>query len=353
MNAPTVLGFTRKQLFDYFVLTIDLLYEKEQVDVDQPKYKYENFFNDSSYITPLVGGGASEYYSAQSSKSWFDPDRDITDSLRVLEKEPVYQALSKSSSIKSAFDTYKKLPVPEGSGNDCNESALGSDFVERLKSSGKSDLVAGYIDGLKRLRFQYLDFSRFCGYVALNYSVYLFDTENLINMRKNQKTPVQIRDALLGVKPRFASKNTSFNGPLIKMIDLIESGHGLVDSSQNMELLNLLKKLGLQAYGASAGQRSPNQILDKRFHMPKKRFVLRIGSRICSEFKYYDEKRSLVELMAYHLLIPITLVSGTKTERNIEDRKQVSRYMQPLYEHRAAVLRSKEADFVPLLDPSQ
>lgn len=350
MNDKTILKFSRRELFNFFISTLDLLYEKREVDVNSVQFEFETFFKDATYIDPLPRNGDSVFYSGQYTSLWFDSKRDITAAIQVINDEPIFKEFSKNPSIKLAFDIYSKLPIPKGEGK---ERVVNQAFIDRLKHSGQSYLIDGYLDQIKVIDFQKMDFYRFSGYVAINYAFYLFDLENLEAMRREQKTPAQVRDALIGVKPKSNAKNQSRNGPLLKMIDLVESGYGLVDSSQNTELLNLLKKLGLQAVSLELGQTTPNPLFDKRFHVPTKRFVQRMGSRLCSEYRYEEEKGSLVELLIYHLLHAQDLKGGVTAPQDADLRKQVTRDIQPFYEHRSALHRSWSSDHMPLDDVFQ
>ena len=347
MNSATVLGLQRKELFDFFILTLDLLYEKDQIDTGESKLQYENFFNESPYIDPLPGAGASYYYSGKFSSLWFDSDREVKEAVKEIEEHHVFMVLSKSASIRSAFDAYSKLPLPNTDSKSHELDDAGKAYIEKLKASGQPQLVDDYLERRKRFRFQRMDFHRFVGLASINYAIYLFDAENVTNIRANQKTPAQIRDALLGTKPKSSAKSQSRNGPLFKLIELIESGHGLIDSSQNMELLNLLKKLGLQAMILETDQKIPSVLFDKRFHTPAKRFVLRIGSRTCSEFRYDNQKESIVELMIYHLFHAMRSNKPEDTVRDADLRKQITRNMQPFYDHKNALYDSWASDHIP------
>jgi len=269
----------------------------------------------SHLYDPLLAGGNEIVFLGKFAEGEFDleaTDKEVLASLKN-DRYGVFKVLWSQEWIREAYRVYSDLefvlpemiPMPES------------------------------VPNLLILK-QNLDEVRFVGEVAAYIAMWLYDDEYKEVLRKRVVHKSAYRDKFLG------HPDNKGDGPLTKVIELLEAGYGLKSPYNTKQLLMLLRQLESEVTGSV---KLP-PIKKSEYSDVRKRFVLRVGSRYYSRF---PESRTDVEKMVCFLLMCISEAEHYEQGKLSTD---VKRIMKLVYEHKEDVLVNRvDVNDVNIMDP--
>ncbi len=332
VSSARILGLNREEWFSFVVLVDAVLYKESEFNglkdtgaTPGKELKIEDLTE--GYIEALpMDGDHIAYTGLRVVPKYFNPELNWSDGLEAVKKHTVYKVLAKNQCAKEAYEVYSSIPEPYEWSFEYKEELIKTN-KEFHYERGFKDQHDTWLNHFHDSFPVKMDFPRYCSFIALNYAVYLYDLENRGLELEKRATLQRDRDLVMGKTGK---------GPMPKLIEALLNKSDLDNEEKKLvlDMLKLVDRYDLK--NKSAIQ------FNKHFLEPEKRFVVRIGSRLCPEFKYEVEEGSLVELMVYHLIRNIVSPpdNGGSLARDNDLKKKVTRHMKHYYSHKQLVMEA-------------